>query len=118
DGNFAFERATLNPGTAEEADVIKFGMSSVDFSVAVGSVSLNILNANGAFAIYEDGFAGKLDVSQITLTGINGFTFEVDDFSFAMNTTNRSINEVISVGTGMTAILDYSAADRHDFIAL
>ena len=118
DGSFAFEQATLNPGTPEEADVIKFGMSSVDFSVGVGSLSLNILNANGAFVFYEDGFAGKLDVGQITLTGITGFTFDVQDFSFAMNTTNRAINEVISVGTGMTATLDYTAADRHDFIAL
>jgi hypothetical protein len=118
-GDFGFEQFTL----PDNSTVVKFAFSQVNFDIAVGAAKLVINDASGFFVFGENGsgvdsMAGKLEIADAELQGITGLTLQVSNFVFEVNTFGEAVEASITRPSLPDFELDFTAADRHDFIAL
>ncbi|HVZ63437.1 MAG TPA: LEPR-XLL domain-containing protein, partial [Lacunisphaera sp.] len=118
-GTFGFEQFTM----ADSSSVVKFAFTDVSFEIGVSTAKLVINDADGFFIFGQNSsgdtsYAGKLAISDAELQGVNGLTLTVTDFNFEVNTFGEAVTASITRPSLPSFELDFSAADKWDFISL
>ncbi|HRI80894.1 MAG TPA: LEPR-XLL domain-containing protein, partial [Opitutaceae bacterium] len=93
-GSFYFESTTVTVNEDEVVNTLRVAVSGGSFSLNIGGVALNASGIRGGFLIKEDGtVAMQMSIGEVSLTGIDGFTFSVTNFFLKLNNTGDAVTE-------------------------